>query len=112
MINGILKGQVMDGVCTILHKDNDFNLSYSYKDKEMSFVPIISFPSNVLSFVFKRRFSPSDKLRADFATLSTPVTGMPYTSTQLVTTSKLKLVMIPKFDLRGHPYGLEKRMAK
>ena len=29
----------------------------------MSFIPTISLPSNALSFAFKRRFGPSDKLR-------------------------------------------------
>lgn len=31
----------------------------------MSFIPSISLPSNALSFAFKRRFSPSDKLRLE-----------------------------------------------
>lgn len=33
------------------------------QDEEMSFIPSISLPSNALSFAFKRRFGPSDKLR-------------------------------------------------
>ncbi|XP_010277804.1 PREDICTED: outer envelope pore protein 37, chloroplastic [Nelumbo nucifera] len=61
-INGILKGQILKGVCTAQYKDEDLNLRYSYKDEQMSFIPSISLPSNVLSFAFKRRFSPSDKL--------------------------------------------------
>ncbi|KAJ4958960.1 hypothetical protein NE237_026071 [Protea cynaroides] len=61
-ISGILKGQLLNGVCTAQFKDNDLNLRYSYKDEEMSFIPSISLPLNVASFAFKRRFGPSDKL--------------------------------------------------
>ncbi|KAJ6817834.1 outer envelope pore protein 37, chloroplastic isoform X2 [Iris pallida] len=61
-INGILKGQLMNGVCTALYKDNDLNLRYSYKDGELTFIPSVSLPANALSFAFKRRFSPADKL--------------------------------------------------
>ncbi|KAK1270366.1 hypothetical protein QJS04_geneDACA006132 [Acorus gramineus] len=61
-INGILKGQLMNGVCTAQYKDNDLNLRYCYKDEEMTFIPTISLPSNAVSFAFKRRFSPFDKL--------------------------------------------------
>ncbi|XP_010930305.1 outer envelope pore protein 37, chloroplastic isoform X1 [Elaeis guineensis] len=61
-VNGILKSHMLNGVCTALYKDNDLNLRYCYKDEEMSFIPSVSLPSNALSFAFKRRFSPSDKL--------------------------------------------------
>ncbi|WOL00395.1 outer envelope pore protein 37, chloroplastic isoform X2 [Canna indica] len=61
-INGILKGQLLNGVCTASYKDEDLNLRYSYKDEEMSFIPSISLPSNAVSLAFKRRFSPADKL--------------------------------------------------
>ncbi|KAF8402423.1 hypothetical protein HHK36_013378 [Tetracentron sinense] len=61
-INGILKGQVLNGVCTAMYKNEELNLRYLYKDEEMSFIPSISLPSNALSFAFKRRFGPSDKL--------------------------------------------------
>ncbi|XXG44579.1 hypothetical protein AAC387_Pa01g4342 [Persea americana] len=61
-INGIVKGQLLNGVCTACYSDNDLNLRYSYKDEHLSFIPSISLPSNVASFAFKRRFSPSDKL--------------------------------------------------
>ncbi|XP_064956161.1 outer envelope pore protein 37, chloroplastic-like isoform X1 [Musa acuminata AAA Group] len=61
-INGILKGELLNGVCTALYRDEDLNLRYCYKDDEMSFIPSISLPSNALSLAFKRRFSPSDKL--------------------------------------------------
>lgn len=37
----------------------------------MSFLPILSLPSNALSFAFKRRLGPSDKLRLDLE-LRTP----------------------------------------
>ncbi|XP_068666221.1 outer envelope pore protein 37, chloroplastic [Aristolochia californica] len=61
-ISGIVKGQLLNGVCTALYKDDDLNLRYSYKDEQMTFIPSISLPSNAASFAFKRRFSPSDKL--------------------------------------------------
>ncbi|KAL2922443.1 Outer envelope pore protein 37 chloroplastic [Bienertia sinuspersici] len=61
-VNGIVKGPIRNGVCTALYKDESLNLRYSYKDDEMSFIPSISLPSNAVSFAFKRRFSPSDKL--------------------------------------------------
>lgn len=60
--SGILKGQILNGVCTAMCKENDVNLRYCYKDEEMSFIPSVTLPSNALSFAFKRRFSPSDKL--------------------------------------------------
>ncbi|XP_059448793.1 outer envelope pore protein 37, chloroplastic [Corylus avellana] len=61
-INGILKGQILNGVCTAQYSDEDLKLRYIYKDEEMSFIPSISLPSNAFSFAFKRRFGPSDKL--------------------------------------------------
>lgn len=110
-VNGILKRQVMNGVCTALYTDEELRLRYAYKvpdfyqihsllflcvtiqqliegctckrisyplpsfgsdvktlfvfiqDDALSFIPSISLPSNAASFAFKRRFSPSDKLR-------------------------------------------------
>jgi len=61
-VNGILKGQILNGVCTAQYSDEDLKLRYIYKDEEMSFIPSISLPSNAFSFAFKRRFGPSDKL--------------------------------------------------
>ncbi|CAH8265879.1 unnamed protein product [Arabidopsis lyrata] len=61
-VNGILKRQVMNGVCTALYTDEELRLRYAYKDDALSFIPSISLPSNAASFAFKRRFSPSDKL--------------------------------------------------
>ncbi|XVF12716.1 hypothetical protein REPUB_Repub08aG0143400 [Reevesia pubescens] len=61
-INGILKGQILNGVCAATYTDEELKLRYSYKDGAMSFIPSISLPSNAVSFAFKRRFSPSDKL--------------------------------------------------
>ncbi|XVF53337.1 hypothetical protein PTKIN_Ptkin05aG0091500 [Pterospermum kingtungense] len=61
-INGILKGPILNGVCAAHYMDEELKLRYSYKDEEMSFIPSISLPSNAVSFAFKRRFSPSDKL--------------------------------------------------
>jgi len=31
LVNGILKGQLMHGVCTAMYKENDLNLRYAYK---------------------------------------------------------------------------------
>ncbi|KAG2309602.1 hypothetical protein Bca52824_029350 [Brassica carinata] len=61
-VSGILKRQVMDGVCSALYTDEELRLRYAYKDEALSFIPTISLPSNAASFAFKRRFSPSDKL--------------------------------------------------
>lgn len=61
-VSGILKGQVFNGVCSAQYKDEELKLRYGYKDDEMSFLPVLSLPSNALSFAFKRRFGPSDKL--------------------------------------------------
>ncbi|KAL9237547.1 hypothetical protein vseg_012081 [Gypsophila vaccaria] len=62
LINGIVKGSALNGLCTAMYTDENLNLRYSYKDNEMSFIPSISLPSNAVSLAFKRRFSPSDKL--------------------------------------------------
>ncbi|KAM5548314.1 outer envelope pore protein 37, chloroplastic [Rosa sericea] len=61
-INGIVKGQLLNGLCTAHYMDEELKLRYSFKDEELSFIPSISLPSNALSFAFKRRFGPSDKL--------------------------------------------------
>ncbi|XWS61375.1 hypothetical protein CRYUN_Cryun07bG0120900 [Craigia yunnanensis] len=61
-INGILKGPILNGLCAAHYIDKELKLRYSYKDGAMSFIPSILLPSNALSFAFKRRFSPSDKL--------------------------------------------------
>lgn len=60
--SGIFKGQVLNGICNAQYRDDNLNLRYSYKDREITFIPSISLPSNALSFSFKRRFGPSDKL--------------------------------------------------
>ncbi|KAE9602073.1 hypothetical protein Lal_00040756 [Lupinus albus] len=60
-LNGIVKAQFLNGLCTAQYQDQDFKLRYSYKDDEMSFIPTFSLPSNALSFAFKRRLTPSDK---------------------------------------------------
>ncbi|KAK9067248.1 hypothetical protein SSX86_014574 [Deinandra increscens subsp. villosa] len=60
--SGILKGQVLNGICNAQFSDDMLNLRYSFKDEQMTFIPSISLPSNALAFSFKRRFSPSDKL--------------------------------------------------
>ncbi|KAL5578614.1 hypothetical protein UlMin_011056 [Ulmus minor] len=61
-VNGIVKGNILNGVCTAHYAEEDLKLRYSFKDEELSFIPTISLPSNALSFAFKRRFGPSDKL--------------------------------------------------
>ncbi|XP_061363558.1 outer envelope pore protein 37, chloroplastic [Gastrolobium bilobum] len=61
-VSGILKGQFLNGLYTAQYKDEELKLRYCYKDDEMSFIPILSLPSNALSFAFKRRLGPSDKL--------------------------------------------------
>ncbi|KAF4355925.1 hypothetical protein F8388_025928 [Cannabis sativa] len=61
-INGIVKGNLLNGICTAQYADEELRLRYSFKDEQMSFIPAISLPSNALSFAFKRRFGPSDKL--------------------------------------------------
>ncbi|KAI3804197.1 hypothetical protein L1987_25563 [Smallanthus sonchifolius] len=60
--SGILKGQVLKGICNAQYRDDTLNLRYSFKDEQTTFIPTISLPSNALSFSFKRRFSPDDKL--------------------------------------------------
>ncbi|KAH1107516.1 hypothetical protein J1N35_011284 [Gossypium stocksii] len=61
-INGIVKGPILYGVGAARYMDEELKLRYSYKDGTMSFIPSISLPTNTVSFAFKRRFSPSDKL--------------------------------------------------
>ncbi|XAR64535.1 hypothetical protein NMG60_11008261 [Bertholletia excelsa] len=61
-VNGIVKGNLLNGVCTAQYKDEGLNLRYLYKDEQMAFIPSISLPSNAVSFAFKRQFGPSDKL--------------------------------------------------
>ncbi|KAJ1400421.1 hypothetical protein SESBI_29628 [Sesbania bispinosa] len=61
-VSGILKGNILKGICTAQYKDDELKLRYCYKDEEMSFHPILSLPSNALAFAFKRRLGPSDKL--------------------------------------------------
>lgn len=61
-INGMVKGQLLNGMCTAQYQDESLNLRYLYKDEQMTFIPSIYLPSNALSMAFKRRFGPSDKL--------------------------------------------------
>ncbi|KAF8028285.1 hypothetical protein BT93_E1019 [Corymbia citriodora subsp. variegata] len=61
-INGILKSQIWNGVCSAQYAEEELKLRYCFKDEEMSFVPTISLPSNALLVALKRRFSPSSKL--------------------------------------------------
>ncbi|XP_066327899.1 outer envelope pore protein 37, chloroplastic-like isoform X2 [Miscanthus floridulus] len=62
-VYGIGKSDFLDGVLTSQYNENDLNLRYCYKDKELTLVPSVSLPSNAVSIGFKRRFGPSDKLR-------------------------------------------------
>lgn len=61
-INGLVKGHLLNGFCSAHYNDESLNLKYKYKDEKMAFIPSISLPLNTVSFAFKRRFSPSDKL--------------------------------------------------
>ncbi|KAK8503863.1 hypothetical protein V6N13_021644 [Hibiscus sabdariffa] len=61
-INGILRGPILNGIGAAHYTDEELKLRYAYKDGALSFIPSISLPSNAVSFAFKRRFSPSDKL--------------------------------------------------
>lgn len=61
-INGILKSQIWNGVCSAQYAEEELKLRYAFKDEELSFIPTISLPSNALSVALKRRFSPSSKL--------------------------------------------------
>ncbi|XP_010524196.1 PREDICTED: outer envelope pore protein 37, chloroplastic-like [Tarenaya hassleriana] len=61
-VDGILKHKVLNGVCTAQYSDEELRMRYAYKDDALTFSPTISLPSNALSFDFKRRFSPLDKL--------------------------------------------------
>ncbi|KAK8599287.1 hypothetical protein V6N13_077218 [Hibiscus sabdariffa] len=61
-MRGILRGQVLNGVCSAHYMDGQLRLRYIYKDQLMSFIPSISIPSNAVSFAFKRRLTPRDKL--------------------------------------------------
>ncbi|GFP87145.1 outer envelope pore protein 37 chloroplastic [Phtheirospermum japonicum] len=62
-VNGIIKSHMLNGVCTAQFSEENLALRYAYKDEQMTFIPSISLPSNAVAFAFKRRFSPSDKLR-------------------------------------------------
>ncbi|PSS35761.1 Outer envelope pore protein like [Actinidia chinensis var. chinensis] len=55
-INGIIRGHLLNGVCTAQYNDESLKLRYLYKDEQMAFIPSISLPSNALSFAFKRRY--------------------------------------------------------
>ncbi|XP_010526866.1 PREDICTED: outer envelope pore protein 37, chloroplastic [Tarenaya hassleriana] len=61
-VDGIIKQRVLNGLCTAQYSDEELRLRYAYKDDDVTFIPSISLPSNALSFDFKRRFSPLDKL--------------------------------------------------
>ncbi|KAG6742335.1 hypothetical protein POTOM_053205 [Populus tomentosa] len=61
-VSGIVKSQLTYGIFTAQFSDEDLKLRYCYKDETVSFIPSISLPSSALSFAFKRRFTPSNKL--------------------------------------------------
>ncbi|KAI9126720.1 hypothetical protein K1719_002316 [Acacia pycnantha] len=61
-VSGIAKLPILNGICSAQYKDEEMKLRYSYKDEQMSFIPSLSLPSNALSFAFKRRFGPPNKL--------------------------------------------------
>uniref|UniRef100_A0A2P2LE74 Uncharacterized protein n=1 Tax=Rhizophora mucronata TaxID=61149 RepID=A0A2P2LE74_RHIMU len=61
-ISGVVKGQILNGLCTAQFSDEDLKLRYCYKDEAVALIPSILLPSNALSFAFKRRINPSNKL--------------------------------------------------
>ncbi|XP_065860857.1 outer envelope pore protein 37, chloroplastic [Euphorbia lathyris] len=61
-VSGVVKGQILNGLCTAQFTDEALKLRYAFKDEALSFIPSISLPSNAVSFAFKRRFTPNNKL--------------------------------------------------
>ncbi|GKC05909.1 outer envelope pore protein 37, chloroplastic [Tanacetum coccineum] len=61
-VSALFKGQLLNGICNAQYMNDNLNLRYAYKDEQTTFIPSLLLPSNALSFAFKRRFSPSDKL--------------------------------------------------
>ncbi|KAE8708605.1 Outer envelope pore protein 37 [Hibiscus syriacus] len=61
-MKGILRGQILNGVCSAHYVNQQLKLRYIYKDRLMKFIPSISIPSNAVSFAFKRRLTPTDKV--------------------------------------------------
>ncbi|CAI0384858.1 unnamed protein product [Linum tenue] len=61
-ISGLGKAKLLNGLCSAQYSEEELKLRYSYKDEELSFIPTISLPSNAVSFAFKRRFNPCNKL--------------------------------------------------
>ncbi|WCJ21816.1 Outer envelope pore protein 37 chloroplastic [Euphorbia peplus] len=61
-VSGVVKGQILNGLCTGQFTNEDLKLRYAFKDEALSFIPSISLPSNAVSMAFKRRFSPNNKL--------------------------------------------------
>ena len=51
------------GLCSAQYSDQSLRLRFAFKDNELSLIPSLSLPSNAFSLAFKRRFSPSHKLR-------------------------------------------------
>ncbi|XWS67342.1 hypothetical protein CRYUN_Cryun05aG0278700 [Craigia yunnanensis] len=62
-INGILKGQVLNGVCAANYKDEELKIRYSYKDEALSFYPKHFTAFKCFNVCFQETFNPSDKLR-------------------------------------------------
>ncbi|KAH6809316.1 chloroplast outer envelope protein 37 [Perilla frutescens var. frutescens] len=61
-VSGILKSNILNGVCTARYEEESLDLRYAFKDEQLTFIPSILLPSNALSCGFKRRFTPRDKL--------------------------------------------------
>ncbi|EPS60188.1 hypothetical protein M569_14616, partial [Genlisea aurea] len=61
-VSGIFTTPILNGVCSAQYSEGSLGLRYLFKDKELTFIPSMSLPSNALSFAFKRSFTPSDKL--------------------------------------------------
>ncbi|XP_057855305.2 outer envelope pore protein 37, chloroplastic [Cryptomeria japonica] len=61
-VHALLAKNFMNGLCSADFQGESLNLKYAYKDKEMTLIPSINLPSKDLTFAFKRRFNPLNKL--------------------------------------------------
>ncbi|WCJ23131.1 Outer envelope pore protein 37 chloroplastic [Euphorbia peplus] len=64
-VHGVVKGRILNGLCTGQFTNKKLKLTYAFKDEEISFIPTISLPSKDVSMAIKCRFSPNNKLRYD-----------------------------------------------
>eukprot|EP00249_Psilotum_nudum_P018456 c26814_g1_i2 orf=758-1720(-) len=61
-INGFVGGTVLNGLLLTEWKDENINLKYRYKDKEVTVAPSISLPMKTPLISFKRQFDHLNKL--------------------------------------------------